>query len=608
MVEREQGPELRAIADWRARLLERVLLLCVGLLSIAMLLTFREPFIFERKLFAVAILPSWLLVCGAALSPRGWLRFRQVALVLGLLTVAVGSVAKLGFQAANGFCIHLMLVVMVALFMGKRAGWVVWMLGLLSWTTIAAFSVRGGAAPSTSLFDASLVSNWLRVISVYALISGITMIVVSYLAERMEAALTRSEALYGALTQESQQRIAALEEQRGLEQQLRQSQKLEALGTLAGGVAHDFNNLLTVIINQADLASAQLGSEPAQDALAQILLAGERAASLTGQLLAFGRRQVAQRSLVDVHARAEDSLRMLRRLLPSSIELKYEAEAHGPSVWAGEVELDQIVMNLCVNARDAMPSGGELTVRTSHQLRPPPGQTEPQKLVCISVQDTGTGMDEATRQRIFEPFFTTKMKGQGTGLGLSTVHGLVQQAGGFVEVDSTPGHGTTIRIYLPQYEGATPPRASASQVKPRRGSETILVADDDADVLEILTRMLSTNGYRVLACRDGEQALREYRQRSREIDLVISDAVMPKLGGRELHRAISEEFGEVPFLVCSGYAAQTLEPEFFDHPLRSFLAKPFNDQALQSHVRALLDVAQGAPVRPAVSVAVHGCS
>jgi CheY-like chemotaxis protein/two-component sensor histidine kinase len=362
---------------------------------------------------------------------------------------------------------------------------------------------------------------------------------------------------------------------------------------LAGGIAHDFNNLLVVIFNHADFALEQAKTESVRDSLKQIQTASDRAASLTSQLLAFGRRQVAQRSTLDINARVDESLRMLRRLLPATITLELRLEANPPRVWAAAVELDQIIMNLCVNARDAMPEGGRLAIHTSNVQRSAPGAELPQDFVCIEIRDSGVGMDEATRRRIFEPFFTTKSPGHGTGLGLSTVHGLVQQASGFIEVDSAPGQGTSLYIYLPSHRGQPAEVSGLTPFRVRRGHETLLVADDDPAVLEVLSRRLRANGYHVIACRDGEEALREFRQHAKEIALVLSDAVMPKLGGRDLHRAICQEFGELPFLICSGYAAQTIEPEFFDHPLRGFLSKPFNEHSLQSAVRALLDVAQG---------------
>jgi signal transduction histidine kinase/CheY-like chemotaxis protein len=594
MRESEPKREHAAVRELRKSILERLLLLCMLLLSSVMLLSFRKPFLFERKIFAIAILPGWLLVAIAALWPRAPQAFRRLTLILGVLTISFGSVAKLGFQATNSFCAHLMLLVMVSLMMGKRAAWTVWAIGMIGWIAIGTAWSLSGTAGGETLYDPSMGSNWARVIGIYGLLSVTTLLVVSYVVERLEGALERSAALYDALTAESTRRLAALEEQRALEERLRQSHKLEALGTLAGGVAHDFNNLLVVIINHAELAALRADSESVRKSLTQIQAAGERAAGLTRKLLAFGRRQVAQRATIDLHARIEDSLGLLQRLLPTSIELSYELGADPPNVWAAEIELDQIIMNLCVNARDAMPEGGKLAIRTRRSERTAPGQAASASFVCIEIEDSGTGMDDATRARMFEPFFTTKSPGHGTGLGLSTVHGLVQQAGGFIEVDSAPGRGTRVNVYLPVHEGEATSKSAAARWSGRRGNETLLVVDDDPEVLAVLKSRLEDNGYRVIACRDGEEALREYRRSASDIALVISDAVMPKLGGRELHRAISAEFGEIPFLICSGYAAQTLEPEFFDHPLRAFLPKPFDDRALQESVRALLDEAKNA--------------
>ncbi|HEX6241104.1 MAG TPA: ATP-binding protein, partial [Polyangiales bacterium] len=483
------------------------------------------------------------------------------------------------------------------LFMGRRAGWLVWGTGVAAWSVIALVGPEKPAPGIVALFDASFLPNWVRVITIYAALSAATLAVVVYLAGRMEKALRRSEALYAALTDESTRRIAALEEQRALEEQLRQAQKMEALGTLAGGVAHDFNNLLVVIINQAELAAQSDSSEAARQSLEQIVAAGERAASLTNRLLTFGRRQVGERRVLDLNARVQETTQLLRRLLPASIELECELDAARPQVRVAEVELDQIIMNLCVNARDAMPGGGGLKIRTFSCCTRAPGGSHTREFVALEVIDSGTGMDEATRARIFEPFFTTKKKGQGTGLGLATVHGLVEGSGGFIEVASRPGSGTTMRVLLPVYEGPELVHSATPRSVAVPGTETILIADDDPQVRVILARRLRDNGYRVIACQDGEAALAEYQKHASEIGLVISDAVMPKLGGRELHRRLSSQYGEIPFLICSGYAAQTVEPSFFDHPLRAFLQKPFNDRTLQERVRQLLDA--GKAQRPA---------
>jgi signal transduction histidine kinase/ActR/RegA family two-component response regulator len=598
--------ELDAIAAWRTSMLERVLLASFVLLSVTLVFSVVRPHIFRSGIFAVSLLPGWLLVA-VALWSKSSLRLRQVALTAGMLTVTVGSVAKVGLQAVNSFCLHLMLIVMVALFMGRIAAWTVWGAGIASWLAIALFVEMPPSPPGTdALFDAHVLLNWLRVIAVYAALSASTLWLVAYFAGRLEKALARSEALYEALTKESTQRISALEEQRALEEQLRQSQKMEALGTLAGGVAHDFNNLLVVIINHAELAALDANSASVRDSLAQIQAAGERAAGLTQRLLTFGRRQVSERAVLDVNVRVEEGVSLLRRLLPTTIALSCQLDADVSHVRSAEVELDQIIMNLCINARDAMPNGGQLRIRTDNVKRRVPGDNDARDFVCLTIEDTGTGMDAATQERIFEPFFTTKKKGQGTGLGLSTVHALVQGSGGFIEVTSEPGQGTSLHVYLPAYAGEEPVKHAPARWAIRPGNETILVADDDAQVREVLARRLRDNGYRVIVCQDGEEALREYRRQPEGIGLVISDAVMPKLGGRELHRLLSSEYGEIPFLICSGYAAQTIEPTFFDHPLRSFLQKPFDDHTLQGRVRELLDAAQEQKSEPAQGFILPG--
>jgi len=590
-----------AIAQWRKFVLDRVLAFSLLMVTAAVLLALREDYRFGHPVLAYALIPSWLLVAVATLWPRAPTRFRQVALIVGIATAAVGSASLAGFLMPNPFSAHLMLVLVVTLFLGQRAAWWVWLGGLLLWILIAIAFVGGRELVYPPSFDLSTPSNWVRVLVIYGSISAATLSAVAYLTNRMENAVKQSAALVDALTEESGRRIAALEEQRELEEQLRQSQKLEALGTLAGGVAHDFNTLLLVIINQADMAMAKPESAPVREALAEIVEAGDRAAVLTRQLLTFGRRQVSEREALNLAPRIEESLRLITRLLPDSIEVDTTLEADLPLVRAAGIEIDQVVMNLCVNARDAMPEGGHISLTARLKRRTAPDAPAEESFVCVAVRDDGCGMDQQTQERIFEPFFTTKAVGLGTGLGLSTVHGLVRQAGGFIEVESAPGEGTLIELYFPVYDGPAVVGGSVVANSSERGSETILLADDDAKVRAILTQQLEAHGYRVLSCVDGEQALRTFEDNADGVDLVICDAIMPKMGGWALHDAVVATHPDVPFLICSGYAAETLSADFFDAPARAFLAKPFNNADLQRKVRGLLKASsKRTPSEPAV--------
>ncbi len=385
-----------------------------------------------------------------------------------------------------------------------------------------------------------------------------------------------------------------------LEEQLRQAQKMEALGKLAGGVAHDFNNLLTAIGGYAELLGEGLppGSRERRDA-GEISGAVARAAGLTRQLLAYSRRQLLAPQVIDLREIVDHLGNMLRRLIGEDVQLVSRHGAREARVRVDRGQIEQVILNLVLNARDAMPAGGTLTISTGlvrrEDLRSPaaPG-LESGPYVCLSVADTGMGMSPEVIERAFDPFFTTKEMGKGTGLGLSTVHGIVLQSGGTVWIESAPGSGTTVRVCLPAAtearEGAArePAPAAASPA-----SGTILVVEDEPSVRELVARALRGAGYSVLEAADGEQGLEIARRAGGAIDLVIADVVMPRLGGPQLHARLEALSPGIPVLFISGYANQAL-PD----PARAaseLILKPFTPAALLERVRAVLDAP--APVR-----------
>src|SRR5881398_3958214 len=330
-------------------------------------------------------------------------------------------------------------------------------------------------------------------------------------------------------------------ERLGLEQQLRQAQKMEAVGRLAGGIAHDFNNILTAITGHADLLLEDLGHhDPRRADVDEIRRSAERAAGLTRQLLAFSRQQVLQPKVVDLNALVLDMDKLLRRLIGEDVELATVLDPALGRVTADPGQLEQVIVNLAVNARDAMPNGGRLTLETKNvdldadyptdRVTIPAG-----RYVMLVISDTGTGMDAQTRARIFEPFFTTKVPGKGTGLGLATVHGIVAQSGGTITVESAPDQGSTFTIYLPQVDA--PVEAAAPPVpveRPPRGSETVLLAEDEPAVRTIAQQALERHGYTVLAAPSGAAALALAAQHAATIDLLLTDVVMPGMSGRDL--------------------------------------------------------------------------
>jgi signal transduction histidine kinase len=379
-----------------------------------------------------------------------------------------------------------------------------------------------------------------------------------------------------------------------LEERLRQTQKLETLGTLAAGVAHDFNNLLSVIIGFATIGLELVGPDDTLRAdLQQIKHAGERAADLTAQLLAMSRRQLLEPKNVDLNEILLGMRAMLRRVLGAQNKLVVSPSSKVCLIHADPGQIEQVVMNLVVNARDAMPDGGQISIET-HHVEIDDDATASLDLasgeyVMLSVADTGGGIDEATRQRIFEPFFTTKERGKGTGLGLSTVLGIVQQSGGHVTVDSSRGRGATFKIYFPRVHGKSElPRARTLPPLARGGSETVLIVDDDEQVRTVARAVLERSGYQVLDAQNGGEAFLVCENQDVAFDLVITDLNLPRMSGLELARRLTAMRPTLRVLYMSGFVA---EPRSYP-PTEggtTFLQKPIRPASLLAKVREVLD-------------------
>ncbi len=380
------------------------------------------------------------------------------------------------------------------------------------------------------------------------------------------------------------------------EDQLRQAQKMEAVGQLAGGIAHDFNNLLMAIMSNAELAALELSAgSPVGAHIDEIKSASRRARSLTQQLLAFSRKQMLQPRVLDLNAVVHDGELILRRLIGETITMSVALEPALGQVRADQGQLAQVLINLAVNSRDAMPLGGQLLIETTNRdvAADDTGAHRGLKegrYVVLQVRDTGMGMDDQTRARVFEPFFTTKPPGQGTGLGLSTAYGIVKQSGGYIAVESAPGKGTTFTVLLPRVFEAMEPNTASTHVDTpaTMSSATVLLVEDESAVREATKRMLRKFGFTVIEAKHGQDALLLWERHGDSVDVVLTDVVMPVMGGAELIRVLREGRGDLRVVFMSGYTQGTLELSSMDETATRFLPKPFTTDQLVGTLRELI--------------------
>jgi two-component system cell cycle sensor histidine kinase/response regulator CckA len=389
--------------------------------------------------------------------------------------------------------------------------------------------------------------------------------------------------------------VTDITQRKKLEEQLMHAQKMEAVGRLAGGVAHDFNNMLTVISGYNQMTLDQVSPlDPIRGYAEEILKAADRAAALTNQLLAFSRRQITQPRIFNVNSALTHTEKMLRRLIGEDIELSLQLGGDVGNIKADPGHLEQAIVNLATNARDAMPDGGRLTIETANTrldedyARTHPG-VQPGEYILIAVTDNGQGMDRETKRRIFEPFFTTKEQGKGTGLGLATVYGIIKQAGGDIWVYSELGHGTTFKLYFPKAaESASESQGASAAAPAREGAETILVAEDEQGVRELTAKMLKGLGYNVLTASGGTEAADVAKSYEGEIALLLTDVVMPGMSGTQLAQALRRRRPNLKVVYISGYTENTISHHGVLDPGVSFLGKPFSREALGRKVREAL--------------------
>ncbi|HTN51674.1 MAG TPA: ATP-binding protein [Anaeromyxobacter sp.] len=532
---------------------------------------------------------------------RGRLRLGSWILAGGNLVVLGTATAFAGLTFARDAVRNLALPLsLVALVLGRRALWASLLAatGFLAVAWARDLHLLGGLGPSHS--PASPTSIFASSVAVLALLGIVLDRFGLTVAEAFSGAVVRQrelEATAAELTRANAALAAEMEARRAAQAQLVRSQKLEAIARLSGGVAHDFNNVLTAIVGFADMARADLpaGSQARRD-MEEIVAVARRGGALTRQLLAFARRQVVEPVVLRVDAHVRSTEAMLRRLLRTDIELVSRGASDLWPVRIDQGQLEQVLVNLAVNARDAMPDGGRLTIETANLTVEAPrtlarGTLAPGDWVRLSVTDTGAGMDEETRRRLFEPFFTTKEVGQGTGLGLATCWGIVEQAGGAIDVASAPGRGTTFDVYLPRATGEAAVADPEAAPAPRGRGETLLLIEDDEGLRRILARTLGALGYEVLAAGDGDQAVRAAAARAGPLHLVIADVVLPGASGRDAALGIARGRPETRVLLTSGHPERG-EPAPGEGGVH-FLAKPYSPAALAHRVRAILDAGDG---------------
>jgi signal transduction histidine kinase len=385
------------------------------------------------------------------------------------------------------------------------------------------------------------------------------------------------------------------QERKQLERQVQQLHKFEAIGRLAGGIAHDFNNVISAILGWAELCHEEAKPDThLHERLQKIMDQTKRAAGLTSQLLSFARRQILQPKKIDLNIHVLQGMSLLRRVIGEHITVTVQTARDLNVTLVDPVQADQVLMNLCLNARDAMPNGGQLIINTSNieigeEFRSLHTYARPGSYVLLSVSDNGIGMDRETAEQIFEPFFTTKEMGKGTGLGLATVYGIVKQHGGFIEVESASGKGTTFQVYLPATNGAPEAREAQSEEKARRGSETILLAEDHDGLRQSAQEMLEALGYRVIVAADGPQAVQLFQANCEQVGLVVLDVVMPGLSGPDAFLQMTALEPKLPVVFTTGYTSEVGSLTGMLEKGASFLQKPYSQRSLGQMIRDVLD-------------------
>jgi signal transduction histidine kinase/ActR/RegA family two-component response regulator len=514
---------------------------------------------------------------------RGRVRSASILALSGAWLIQFAVAATGGGVRTPGFGGMVLIVLVAGLLFGQRAAFIVAALSTLSGLLLVYAEVRGMLPPPSASYTPSVI--WAAQAVWFVLAAVLLHLATSSINEALNRA--RHELAERKMVEQALIRT---------EEQLRQSQKMEAVGRLAGGVAHDFNNLLTPIIGHAELVLLALDrGHPARKDLEEISKAAERAASLTKQLLAMSRKQIVQPKVVKLNTVVADMEEMLRRLVGEDLEFIVTLGPGLGQVRADPGQLQQVLMNLVVNARDAMPHGGRLSITTANVYLDDISAAADARLgsghyVVLAVSDSGCGMDSETQARIFEPFFTTKDHSKGTGLGLSTAYGIIEQSGGHILVHSELGFGSTFKVYLPMI-GEEGEILKTELIEPalEKGSETILLVEDEDAVRELARQILRLNGYTVLQAARGHEALRVSLEYDGCIDLLLTDVIMPQMNGRELAELLTKQRPELRVVYMSGYAENAIVHQGALEPGVVLVEKPFNPEVLVRTVRQCLD-------------------
>ena len=551
-----------------------------------------------------AITLAMVIAAGWAVR-SGRFRLGSWIFAAGLTVVLGGAIAATGIIYARDLVRNLTIpLALAALVLGRRALWSALsvMVALMAVGLARDQRLLGGRGPHPNPMSEGAVFG----------VSVIVLILLAIVLDRFgltileafsdsEARRHQLEATTAELTRASAALVGEMEARRRVETQLVHAQKMEALGRLAGGVAHDFNNLLTVMSANARILRGPLPAEEVVPLALEMQEAVDRAASLTRQLLAFTRRQILEPEVMDLSAHLAQTLRLVRRLLPENVTVDARLRDGLDRVRADRAQIDQIFMNLCVNARDAMPDGGRLDIETDAvdvdaASAPAHGDLARGRYVRLTVGDSGVGMPRDVRERIFEPFFTTKEKGKGTGLGLAMVYGAARQHGGAVTVQSEPGHGSRFQVYLPVQAPGDLPAATPAPASPTGGSETVLLVEDDPQVRTVTARMLTKLGYRVLLGVNGSEALALEAAHPGSIHLLVTDVVMPGVNGWELADRLVARRPHLRVVYTSGYTGDIIERQGVAAAKAVILGKPFTIQELASKVREALAGGRGPEV------------